>query len=511
MSSGIITSQRDNRLYLFAVLASLALSFWISMHETVINPDAICYLYGAEEFGKSGVRATMQLCPQAIWPFYSMLIYGLTQLTHLSYTSAAFTLDAMLTSISVLLFIAIIKELGGSRRVMWLAAFVILFAHEFNSVRQYIIRDHGYWVCYLASFWMLLRYYTNPRFITALLWSAILLVGTLFRIEGAIFLLVMPFTVWLYSSIPWKTRLKFFFQLNTLTIVICLLLGVWLLGHSEAAMNKLGRVGEVPNQLQHGAAMVWSKYTSTQASVTQNVLTKVSARDAGLVVFLTLLAWYAVNVINNLSWIFALLVGYAWYSNAVRFTAQARIVIISYLVVNLAVTAGFFAENLFLAKRYLIALSLIFMLWVPFALEKLWKSKNKLGFFLATLLIFMSSLGGFVHFGADKEYIRQAGGWLEKNVPANAKLYANDYQLMYYSQHFGTSIFTKIHEYVDVDVIAHDKWKEYDYLALMVSKEKDDKAALVMQEIHLRPLQIFINNKGTRIYIYKIPHEGKNP
>lgn len=510
MSSGIM-SHRDSRLYLFAIIASLVLSVWISCRETVINPDAICYLYAAQEFGTSGLHATMHLCPQAIWPFYSILIYSLAQTTHLSFTAAAFTLNALLTAISVVLFIAIIKELGGSKRAMWFAAAVILLAHEFNSVRQYIIRDHGFWVCYLASFWMLLRYYAKPEVGRAIAWGLILLVATMFRIEGAVFLIVMPFTVWLDTSLPFKKRFSCFLQLNTVLIVMCLLIVAWLMAHPANSMKALGRVGEVPNQLQHGAAMMWTKYTSTQNAVTQNVLTQVSARDADIVVFLTLVAWYVVNVINNLSWIFAALVVYAWYKNATRFSVHAKLVIVSYLVVNLAVTAGFFAENLFLAKRYLIALSLIFMMWVPFALDQLWHSKRKLGFFIACLLIGFSSIGGIFHFGSDKDYIRQAGDWLAVNVPENAKLYANDYQLMYYSKHFGTSIFTKIHEYVHVGALANNKWKQYDYLALMASKDKDDKAAMIMQEIHLRPLQIFMNNKGVGIYIYKVNHEDQKP
>ena len=53
----------------------------------------------------------------------------------------------------------------------------------------------------------------------------------------------------------------------------------------------------------------------------------------------------------------------------------------------------------------------------------------------------LSALGGIVDFGYSKAYIHTAGDWLAAHVPAKATLYANDYQLMYYSQHFGKRLF----------------------------------------------------------------------
>src|SRR6266568_2913029 len=92
----------NNLLYLFALGTSLLFSLWVACREVVINPDAICYLQSAAIIGDGGLRKAMNLCGQAQWPFYSALIYFTANLTFLSLTAAAYTLDAIFTALSVL-------------------------------------------------------------------------------------------------------------------------------------------------------------------------------------------------------------------------------------------------------------------------------------------------------------------------------------------------------------------------------------------------------------------------
>ena len=398
--------------------------------------------------------------------------------------------------------------------MLWLASAVMLLSHEFNILRQDIIRDHGFWAFYLASIYFLLHFFRQPNWKSACAWGVSLLVATLFRIEGAIFLLVLPFLSWFCVKYSSRERAKFFLMLNVPLLIILACFAGWLIAHPQQTVNQLGRVSEVGNQLQHGFAMMFETYQSTKAAVAENVLSHNSMRDAGIVVILLLISWYAVSLVGNVSLIYALLVVYAWFTKAANLSRSALLVVVGYLIVNLAVTFGFFAENQFLAKRYLIAFSLVLMLWVPFALEKLWQSKQlkqRVLLWAAAFFIVMTSLGGFFHFGHSKDYIREAGDWLSENIPANAKLYSNDYQVMYYSNHFGSSIFEKLREYNDVTQIAHGRWKQFDYLALLMGRERNDKTAWVMQEIHGAPLEVFVSDSGDHVYIYKVSHQERKP
>ena len=139
------TLYRDNQVYVFAMFTRILLSLLIGYRNCVINPDGICYVLGAQMLGSASIKEVMQLCPQSQWPFYSTLIYALGQITHLSYGVSAHLLNGLLSLMSVMTFVKIVESLGANQRVMWLAALVILFDHQFNILRDNIIRDHGFW------------------------------------------------------------------------------------------------------------------------------------------------------------------------------------------------------------------------------------------------------------------------------------------------------------------------------------------------------------------------------
>src|SRR3990167_7939268 len=227
MHERVAVYRRSGFLYFFAGITSLILSYWVNNQDIIVNHDGICYLLSAQAFSVLGLHGVMQLCPQSQWPFYPLLIHLFVQFSHLSYHLAAYMLDSVFTCITVVTFILIIKELGGTRRVCWLAAGVILLAHEFNSVREYIVRDHGFWACYLLSLFFLLRFFHKPTYWMALAWGSSLLIATLFRIEGAIFLMALPLLSWCYAG-SFLQRTKNFFLLNVLSMAISVTLLMWL-------------------------------------------------------------------------------------------------------------------------------------------------------------------------------------------------------------------------------------------------------------------------------------------
>ncbi len=147
----------------------------------------------------------MHLCDQSKWPFYSVLIYAIARLTHFSYLNSAFLLNGFFTLISVLTFINLVNQLSKNQRVVWLAAAVILLAQEFNAVRTDIVRDHGFWAFYLLSVLFLLKYFRQSElnFFSwpfSFGWAICLIVATLFRVEGVIFLILMPFAVFFMAE-----------------------------------------------------------------------------------------------------------------------------------------------------------------------------------------------------------------------------------------------------------------------------------------------------------------------
>lgn len=498
--------RRESTLYWLAACTSLVLSIWIASQQSIINPDAICYLLSAESIAHRGIKEAMNLCGQAKWPFYSVIIYSVVKATHLSYPTAAYLANSFFSLISVIMFILIVKELGGNLRTMWFAALTILLSHEFNGVREYIVRDHGFWAFYLSSLWLLLCFFRKPDWPKALLWNISIFIAALFRIEGAIFLFLLPFLSFFYIHYTWSQRFKLFYRLNTVTILVVVFIGSVLLTHLNAA-TYFGRLQDLLNQIQNGFFLVTQQYQLTKLKLASQVLSHDSMMNAGEVFFIMMLGWYFLSVVNNLSWIYSLLVFYAWRRRLVYFPFSSRWVLAAYLLINMIITAGFLFEHLFLSKRYLIGLSLVLMLWVPFALNYIYERSHKIryqiSFTLCLLLMSVTALGGIFDFGYSKDYIREAGVWIAQHIPEKAVLYANDYQLMYYSQHFNEDIFTKLPLYVQGNAIKEEKWDQYEYIALRLNKKDPNRYLNIVQGKQWQLIATFQNKRGDKVNIYK--------
>lgn len=489
-------------IYIFAGCLSLILSFYIHFRESVINPDAICYLLSAAEAGH-GVKAVMQTCGQAMWPFYSLLIFYFAKLSFLSYHTSAFILDATFTLISVLTFIKITDELGGNKIVLSFAACVILLHHDFNSVRQYIVRDHGFWAFYLLSMFLLLRFTAKKTWATAIAFGIALSIAALFRIEGAIFLLLLPWFMLI------KKEWRGFLMLQSVPIFLLMGLLLWLLSHPQPAY--WGRLPELWQQIHHGFALIVERFHAAKLGMAEHVLTYDSAKDAGSLLIMLLVVWYVMLIVTSLSLAFTVVIGYGIYARIIRLSSRGKFVLFAYLLCNFVITVAFFLEHFFLSKRYLLAFTLTMLLCAPFVLAELYthrhvqKAKTLLSLF--AFLILISALGGIFDFGYSKSYIHEAGDWLNNHVPKNARLYANDIQLMYYSQHFDKGIFAAERSNGNLTVL-NTAWQQYDYLALRLDKHSANTAETILKQIPKTKVSQFSNKRGDTVVIYSVMHEA---
>ncbi|HEX2549292.1 MAG TPA: hypothetical protein VHM20_05645, partial [Gammaproteobacteria bacterium] len=392
---GIIQSKRA--VYWVAGLISLFISLWIFKQTELINPDGICYVESAANMPK-GLHYAMHLCGQAGWPFYSILIYGMHLLTHFTMENSAYLLDALLSLLSVLTFIRIVEVLALQKQnhfILWLAAFVILFSNIFNDVRHYIIRDHGYFAFYLLAILFLLNFFQIRKWFYALGWSVASIIATFFRIEGAIFLALIP----LIAFFDWRTsfviRIQSFFKLNLLSIIGVCFVAVLLWFHPE---ESLGRFREI--NLQQASMFLTVLQTKSELLKTY-ILNKHAMIDPKIILFFTLLVWYLYSAISNVSWIYMILVVYAWSKKLLKMPPIMNMVIWSYLIINVALTFLFLSTNMFISKRYLVGQSLVLMLWVPFALQALflqWRTR-KLCVMLVLILLVISAASGLIEFG----------------------------------------------------------------------------------------------------------------
>lgn len=490
-------------LYLVAAVLSLLLSTWISARELVINPDGICYLLSAEAFQTFSTGQVMHLCAQAGWPFYAWLIHVFMSLTGFSSLVSANVLDASFDLITVLGFMRLSQVLGGGRRVLIFAALVILFSHEFNSARQYIVRDHGYWAFYLLSLIFFVQCLQALTYRRAIAWAATLLVATLFRIEGAMFFILLP------MAALFLPRQAARFRTTLVLFAPCVLgLSAVLLSFTFFPSHwvQSGRILELGQYLTQSGANMIVQFSTAKRALIAHVLPLEAARDAGLVWFLTLIIWYFTNILQNLSIIGAVLLAYAWSTGCARFEPRLRLGVVAYLLVNFLITAVFFSQHLFLSKRYLIAFTLTLSVWLPFALLQLSTLRasvsQRLAYYAAIFFLVLSSVGVIINSGPSKAYLREAGDWLAVNVPSEQSLFINDGQLMYYAKHYGLSQFKMNQQMHDPAALANGQWHHYQYIALRVRGD-DTRWASAAIAMNQQPVRSFSGPHGDAILIYK--------
>lgn len=498
-------------VYFCVVISSIIFSLWSGISESVINTDGVCYLQSAENLSH-GLHAAMHACVQAKWPFYSILIAGLVSISHISYVLSAYLIDGVFSVLTVIMFVKIVLWLSQSvdqnvdskkqQSLLWFAAIVILLSNEFNSVKYYIIRDHGFWAFYLLSLYFLLHFFRDHRWQYAIAWCVSLVVATLFRIEGAVFLVLLPFLTLLNSTLSFSARVVSFFKMNALLI----LMGVGLLLYVLiTSPSNLGRLSELPLQFTQGFSQLALDYKMRTDQLSKYVLSHFAASYSAWILLITLIIWYVISVIKNVSFVYSVLAVYAWSKKTLKASQASHLVLWGYLLINVIVTALFLAEHMFLAKRYLIALSLIVMIWVPFALQQLsmkWEHQ-KWPLILILILMVASSLGGFFEFGHSKKYIHDAGTWLEKNTPMDSKVFSNDMLVMYYSHRYGKDLFANEKNFKNINIINNGKWKDYQYLALRIDKKDLNTSMPLIQEINEQPIKIFANKRGDQVRIYK--------
>lgn len=514
LNSDIFGSARSYTVYWVSALGSILLSLWTAYHNELINPDGICYLESANVFMHSGVSAATKLCSQARWPVYSILIGLGSFIAPNSLEAVAYVINGIFSLISVVAFIAIVSRLTENRKIIWLAALSILIAHDFNQLREYIIRDHGYWAMSLVAVLCFINYLHSFTWRDALLWAVTSLLATLFRVEGILFFALIPCTVFCYRNISFAQRIQAWLRLNVLPIAALLLLGVAYLFHlslSERIITTFAtRLGEVWLQITHGIPLFFAATTDGVNQLKDYVFFNKGGLDYRISYWLAVSVWYGGNIIASIGIFYAALLIYFWHKRSLKFNSTSLLAVIAYIGVNIFITVVFFVEGLYLSKRYIMDLALLLMLFVPFALyelmtlQDLTQLKRRLILGLTLGLLLLTFVGGVINFGHSKTYIKTAGQWAAANVPASAKIYSNDIVLAYYSGHYGSAIYTAIDESEKTKTVILQRGKEYDYLLLRFVKHRGLSEQEAVHLIGKYPIMTFTNKRNDKVAIFKV-------
>lgn len=491
-----------HRLCLAAAAVSLALSLWALYLDPVVNNDGILYIKAAEHFSSGDWGSGFSIYK---WPFYSLVIGGISRFSGLAVGHSAYFVNGAFYVFLVLGFIALVQALGGGKAALWSAAVVALSHPELNGYRSFIIRDAGYWACFLwslAYFFAYLRYGDSSLLV---FWAMFALLSLLFRIEGILLVTVLPACLYVAKS-RGRRRTAAIFLLVGIGAFVAAASPLW---HyiSEVGVSKStfisGPVQHIADSWQAGAMEILSRIVALQREFPGISTTPMSF----LVYLCTAVFMAAAELIQSTGIVFSGLVVYASWRIRNFLPDQLKQWWLIVVGIQVLLVFLFVFSNFFLTERYPVGLALTVLAIVPLSLEDTWKDWTEhgrkyswRGLAVAALLAIEAMEG--LDVATTKLHIKDAGLWLRANAAPGDTVYSNDRILVYYSGLNETRTGIEYSWQAAMSEIWSDGWRDHDYFALVMTKRDAQYEVLLLQTIEAEPVKRFMNNRGDRVLIF---------
>ena len=490
--------------FIAVFIGNLVLSAWMAYSKPVLGYDGILYVLAAEAIGNKNWELASELYSGSLYPF---LIYLSSSLSKLSTEHAAHLFNALCFVCISFAYIAIVNKLGGrSRKIMLIAAMVIIFFPSLIRFRPYIFRDYAFLSCYLWSIYFLLCYYKDNRLFDLAFWAGLLGVATLFRKEGIVFL------VFLSVVVVFSYAKK---QLQAKGYGLPLIIGgggmvVFFVVMFFAPLFLSARVE--PN--------VVLTTLSQPSGYIVKVLKNLFLSNDGFVGVLSALCTSFLDVVyetlRRLELIYAFLAIYAIKKSLALTQGHQRSVVGSYAVIAFFILVLFDVSLSYLTSRYVLALTLTILLVVPFALEDLFNEFSRKTKFKKACLILLLMILTFLsikRFVLSEQHIEATSGqWAVEHISADAVIASNNSKILYYAGRHPYNYIEKrkIHiRYSSKELLSKRNKKNFaksDYLFFLmrVRNQQDIDQNEEFKEKYGLPIKTFEQNEEQYVNVYKI-------
>ncbi len=483
-----IDSLSTRKLYLPIVILGMLLAARIQyIQHGWINPDSVLYFESARLFALGDWQGAIKVFN---WPLYSILIAATHKLTTLNIHTSAQLLSVIFFGITAAGFLKIIELAGGGTRVM-LAGALILFSSLYlvGGVLEMLMRDQGFWAFYLTSLVFFIRFFKTKSYMDAFFWQTSAILATLFRIEAISYLIFMPLTLLFIQHDPWKQRLGNFVKCNFLNIISGVSIISFLLLHNDLSMSNFGRLREVftTNLFQELTQQLHEK----SAIMAEQVLGKYLQ---GFAVQGLLLTFIYVIIATTISSTGIINIGLSWFAIKARrnlMDEQAFQVLRATAILAIINMALIITKVFVLSGRYVLALSLILMIFASFYLASLFKylqstssNEKKLKWLTAALIVFMSLslVKNILPKQEGYNYQQDAIAWLSEQNKSNKPVFYEDSRMRYFAgaPYIGTGIYNWELLATEDD---SNSTNNYEYLVINHSTQHPEKEKMIAEKL----------------------------
>ena len=396
--------------------ASLLLSLIAYLGSVTIGKDGALYVDIARTIVDHGLAAG---ATRFNWIGFPALLAGLHLLTRISIEALAYLTCALFMAGTCTLLVHL--TLQRAPRAAWWIVLVALAMPAFNSFRDDIIREHGFWFFSVLSIWLAYRWQEHGGWWRALLVQAAIGGAVAFRLEAL--LLEFALVLWLAPSLRERAGWLRLVQLCWLPLLGAAGL---LLVATQLSSSRLDYYLTMLNPLQ-----IYDDFQAITRQFAASLQYKYSRDDAHIVVL--------AGVIGLISFKFMKLLGpfiLPLFSSAGRRGLKQAALDFSlpciaaglYFMVLLI----FFFHEQFVNSRYLSFLNLLLTPLAALALAHFSASHRKLAKLLLGLALLVM-LANVVSFSAKKTHYIEAGRWLAEHAVASDVIYYDDPRIAYYA------------------------------------------------------------------------------
>jgi hypothetical protein len=476
------------------------------VQDDIINDDGTVYLLSARLINQGDLSVAYQVHNL---PLYSAMIAGIS-LFGVQLETAANILNILFQAITAIVFVLIVHQSGGRGRTLIIASALILTYPTFIKYHSMIIRDQGYLAFYLLSLFYFIRYVKTRQYRHCAGWSFSTLIAGMFRLEGIVFLMLLPF-YFLFQEKSYRNKLITFIKCNSIILISAFAIIITLiatLGFDDFVTANIKRIQGYFSSSYGGA---FDSFSAKKDAITHHVLPQYSDEYSGLMLTAGLAGILIAEIAKSIGlWLLPVL-AYGYVARIKPENQDARSVINTYMLVNVLVLTVFVFNKMFLTGRYPVALAVTILVYIPFILEYWYKrylsEATGAGNFrklVATWSIIYAVLvlDSFIAIGSSKHYIKDSAYWLRDHTQHDTKILTFSNTMNYYA---GRLTPQTLNNYPDkrklLALMKQGKLTGYEYIAVQVDADEQDIETALRQYQGFEVVTEFANEKNDKVLI----------
>lgn len=498
-------------IYSLTCAFSLIFFFAYATTSDILNDDGINYIYAAHALSEGLLDEAKSYRPEIHFFRQISLISGFSGLD--LYPSAQL-LSLLWQILLASGFIAVVRCFDTSVPTQCIALAVFFSMANFNHLRPDIIRGFGFWALQLWAVWAGLNFVKHKTWHFALLWLCFSAISIIYRTEGIVYLLIVPFAALLNPQLTGPLSVKKVLKVASAILLIGALAWLPLTTQLEQSPSESYRtthlpVLSTPEKLQKELAslkMAANNFEQLKDDIATLMPSKWAQRSVndlligGFIFHLLLTIIKATNT--------PLLVLALWKNNIKRpFLPDTRYrLLASYIIIGIIVGLASTYTKYFVSSRYIMLTAILLAIAVTLTLSQTYQrlsTSQQIGarlwkYALLTLPLLIC-LYSYSRQDDEKLYIRDAGKWIKTHLNHEQHIYFNQQKVAFYTGDYSNDSFKEIH--IDLESLISEGYR----YAVLYEGKNENEAEPLASSLNKYRLKTFQNSRGRLVNIYQLP------